>query len=118
MDTSLDYVKMCDCAEVQDIRIMRDRFDFVCRRLSEVDDYVRNVTDFNSVDTIWLPRQDQLQEMTLFDGDRIDVHSYFDTFNRWQMNTVPPMGCTPEKLMLMYMMHLTHDKEWKEGEWG
>ncbi len=78
MDTSEQYIKMCDCPEIQDGHKIDDG-DFYFRKLpseeigdwyisytSQVDDYTEehpDQWDYLHSKIIWLPRQDQLQEM-------------------------------------------------------
>jgi hypothetical protein len=125
MDTSKEYIKMCDYFEIQDCRIMRDRFDFVVRRLSNCDDYIRNISDFNSVDTIWLPRQDQLQEMLdhtlrathkLF--SRFVLDDYFKpTLRESEKGSPFAYFSSMEQLWLAFVMEECYNKRWTGNEW-
>lgn len=128
MDTSKEYIEQCDCPEIQE-KWKSEVGDKYCRvfkdapgRLNDVRSYVATVPatvlkECKNFKYIWLPRQDQLQEMHEMDGDRLDVHSYFNLFNKYQMNTVPPKNASAEKLMLMFLMNELHNKEWRDGEW-
>ncbi len=76
MDTSETYIKMCDCPEIQgQIPISRawgnpyyEAHNFIADRydghlFNEDDGYYYPAADVDAI--VWLPRQDQLQEMVL-----------------------------------------------------
>jgi hypothetical protein len=62
MDTSETYIKMCDCEEIQEHKPDSTWADWWAS-IPMIGTYKHNV--FAKLDTkrIWLPRQDQLQEM-------------------------------------------------------
>jgi len=75
--------------------------------------------NFKELKAIWLPRQDQLQEMVIekyatswdlaiaFSNVLMgDKASYFDKFD------------SLEKLWLAFIMLEKYKKQWKEGEWS
>jgi hypothetical protein len=86
--------------------------------LSLVSELEKDGAYLKTIKAVWLPKQDQLQEMliekyatpwdlaiafsNLLMGDKA---SYFDTFD------------SMEKLWLAFIMLEKHGKKWKDGEW-
>ena len=71
MDCSSDYIKMCEkAAEIQELRKEKDG-DFFSRGLAGVEvwseSYTAEYGDKIENADVWLPRQDQLQEMLLIE---------------------------------------------------
>ena len=73
MDTSEQYIKMCDCPKIQDSRLKGglvhgDYYHARAKHPSSVDIFIdpKRLWSGEIVNAfIWLPRQDQLQEMVL-----------------------------------------------------
>ena len=129
MDTSETYVKMCDCPEIQKQKPEGSQGEFIyCegKAYQEMDD--RPLTPF-----IWLPRQDQLQEM-LGAASTARLWLAFSEF----MNPPPPVigknwrgkekyselsWCptvffsTWEQLWLAFVMKKKHNKVWNGERW-
>jgi hypothetical protein len=83
-----------------------------------VSDLEKKVSYLKTIKAVWLPRQDQLQEMVIekyatpwdlaiaFSNVLMgDKASYFDNFN------------SMEKLWLAFIMLEKYKKKWKDGEW-
>ena len=113
MDTSETYIKMCEKAvEIQEIW------------KSEVikpDDRSFWIDDFNKQKSIWLPRQDQLQEMmrpTPERGEKISPYGLSWSFYRF-IDQLPPLkrGNSFEQLWLAYVMKWEHHKVWNGKDW-
>ncbi len=148
MDTSEQYIKMCDCEEIQDIWQnidLRDLPSFcydkaierVCIFLWAPDTLAEKVGngEQNSIivsiecerplhswaqevfwkggGTIWLPRQDQLQEMV--DGGF--THQALGRFNRWYRSEGWKNLDSMEQLWLAFVMKTLHSKVWDGGKW-
>lgn len=126
MDKSSQYIKMCESAKVIQKHWKPDFGDFfvsmslgltsTCQPI--VSDLEKKMSYLKSIKAVWLPRQDQLQEMviekyaTYWDlaigfsnvlmGDKT---SYFDNFD------------SMEKLWLAFVMLEKYKKRWGEVEW-
>lgn len=134
MDTSKTYIKMSDCPEIQgewkpiegdwvlektykDVpRVLKDGFregTFITEIQWEENDYLDQKL------FIWLPRQDQLQEML---GD---YEKQFEVLDNWREG-----GCDDvlywnignlkswEQLWLAFVMwELSHKKKWDGSKW-
>ena len=95
MDTSETYIKMCSCNEIQ-----------------ENTAYLLDGNDFRSPDGIWLPRQDQLQEMVDISDWRfklVNCASFLaDNFGSF---------ATMEQLWLAFVMKEKYHKIWNGEDW-
>ncbi len=133
MDTSKQYIEMCDCPEIQEGRVIQagDVFaeeggwggdpELVTGIAFDCDDTFYSQPDG---DALWLPRQDQLQEMvekryTLDVGGDYnhwlgDLLTWFEPFWRhYGMNNETTM----EQLWLAFVMKEKHSKVWNGEEW-
>lgn len=146
MDTSTEYIKMCDCSEIQD-RWKRKSGDWVFyrSRLMFLIDFIdeikiklieRNIGgprlaiwDTVIGDVIFFPRQDQIQEMMGEDElgllNRLDNFYYFCVKLRPRTDDVEGdikeandlKGRSIEQLWLAFYMHETHNKVWNGEAW-
>jgi len=126
MDQSSDYIKMCESSKVLQKQWKPDFGDFFvsmslgltspCQPI--VSDLEKKKTYLKTIKAVWLPRQDQLQEMVIekyatpwdlaiaFSNVLMgDNASYFDNFD------------SMEKLWLAFVMLEKYKKKWKDGEW-
>ncbi|MCG2721694.1 MAG: hypothetical protein L6290_06735 [Thermodesulfovibrionales bacterium] len=126
MDQSSDYIKMCESARVIQKQWKPEFGDFFvsmslgltspCQPI--VSDPEKKVAYLKTIKAVWLPRQDQLQEMVIekyatpwdlaiaFSNVLMgDNASYFDNFD------------SMEKLWLAFIMLEKRRKKWKDGEW-
>jgi len=126
MDTSKTYIKMCDCSLIQeqwepkegdwgfwklngDIDII-DYDDCYHKRENGIEGY------------IWLPRQDQIQEMMGFGIPSLKVICGYccaeemAKFIKSKSCTLP-IGTTPEQLWLSLYIHTSHQLIWKGNKW-
>jgi hypothetical protein len=86
-----------------------------------------NFPDYGSIEdwsnggkeSIWLPRQDQLQEMVANkDRRQHQWQALLDYFTMWVDTTVKPnKGWSFEQLWLAYVMEKKYNKTWQDGEW-
>jgi len=127
MDKSSAYIKMCESAKVIQKQWKPDFGDFfvsmslgltsACQPITS--DLEKKVSYLKTIKAVWLPRQDQLQEMVIekhatpwdlaiaFSNVLMgDNASYFDKFD------------SMEKLWLGFIMLGKYKKQWKEGEWS
>ena len=126
MDKSSPYIKMCESATVMQKQWKPEFGDFFvsmslgltspCQPI--VSDLEKKVSYLKTIKAVWLPRQDQLQEMVIekyatpwdlaiaFSNVLMDDNeSYFDKFD------------SMEKLWLAFIMLEKCKKRWKDGEW-
>jgi hypothetical protein len=137
MDTSLEYVKMCERAtEIQSVRPRGKEFedgDFVGWLHGTESGYrvsypAQDFPDERGSGDIWLPRQDQLQEVVI---DKIDCpsHSAFaiiinlgSRFLRMAQDTATfdywIQFLSMEQLWLAFVMHEKYNKKWNGQEWA
>ncbi len=126
MDKSSHYIKMCESAKVIQKQWKPDFGDFFVSMssgqtspcLTVVSELEKKVSYLKTIKAVWLPGQDQLQEMIIekyatpwdlaiafSNALMADNASYFDTFD------------SMEKLWLAFIMLEKHRKKWKDGEW-
>ena len=126
MDKSSYYIKMCENAKVIQKQWTPDFGDFFISMSSGltspcqtiVSDLERKGSYLKTIKAVWLPRQDQLQEMVIgtyatpwdlaiaFSNVLMgDNASYFDNFD------------SMEKLWIAFIMLEKHKKKWKNREW-
>ena len=126
MDKSSAYIKMCESAKVMQKKWKPEFGDFFvsmslgltspCQPI--VSDLEKKASYLKTIKAVWLPRQDELQEMVIekyatpwdlaiaFSNVLMgDNASYFDNFD------------SMEKLWLAFIMLEKYKKKWKEGEW-
>lgn len=130
MDTSKQYIRMCEKAE----EIQKEKPDeaensyFYCNLHKIIlanDDGVyycqRCLNDGEDIEAIWLPRQDQLQEM-LWENNKINhVPFMIDTFNLWYSQNGAELALmnnfSMEQLWLAFVMKERYGKVWRNNEW-
>ena len=130
MDTSEKYIKMCDCIEVQGCKSGLDRNDFFRINYDNIPDLTNfvffvtgHIGDLSvGKEAIWLPRQDQTQEMIDNpSGIWVHRHNRFHFFvsieskldHSWAL-----VHDTQEKAWLAFYMHEKHGKVWDGEKWG
>lgn len=126
MDKSPGYIRMCGgAAEIQE-QWRPDFGDFYVSMSLDIpspcqtvcSDLETHLSYLKTLKAVWLPRQDQLQEMVMenhatpwdlaiaFSNLLIsDNSSYFDGFD------------SMEKLWLGFIMFNKYGRKWKDGEW-
>jgi len=110
VDTSTEYVKMCDCPEIQGQHPWPDHKLLAVR----VDD------DLMVAHEVWLPYQDQLQEMVQKPEQATWLHvgSWFGHWLHDQYKgEAHPDGRSMEQLWLAYIMGEKHNKRWDGYSW-
>jgi len=121
MDNSETYIKMCEKA----VEIQRNR-----PPLTEHDYIIVRGRGFPLFENIWLPQQDQLQEMVVKSNTAplIMLIALFDKFtfqegyglNKDNERRVPPINMFPdsmEQLWLAFVMKEKYNKIWTGNEW-
>lgn len=112
MDTSKEYIKMCDCEEIQDGKGRNVSFQNIDR---EGDWWIQ--VDIQSTDghNVWLPRQDQLQEMLNYKEPI--VFNLVSNLNIWIMDNPKKVCFSMEQLWLEFVMETKHNKTWDKDKW-
>ena len=126
MDKSSVYIKMCEGAKVIQKQWKPEFGDFLvsmslgltsqCQPITS--DLEKKASYLKTIKAVWIPRQDQLQEMVIENHATAwdlaiafsnvlmgDNASYFDKFD------------SMEKLWLAFIMREKYKKQWKEREW-
>ena len=122
MDKSELYIKMCDCPEIQALRPMNERWE-LGDYLSE--GYIRwTVADGSMrkcVSDIWLPRQDQLQEMIKPDFKGMYYKGKADDYAVYVLDVLSYNDLTDfesmEQLWLAFVMKERFNKVWDGEKW-
>ena len=128
MDTSKEYIKMCEGAEeIQ--KIARDK----CYRLNKGYDAVMHFIEDTRTELqedgfyqgiwVWLPRQDQLQEMMKGKPDHlliILVNWTQDNIKYYKSGRIKKLYPTKsmEQLWLAFVMKEKFNKAWDNKEWS
>lgn len=126
MDTSDLYIKMCDCPEIQEqakYEIYNYFIDVDRGLLADGYDYIRSMNNLmKEREYVWLPRQDQIQEM--LKTNILDLLNKFYKFAFDDLSWMFNKDCTRkfnlmEQLWLAFYMSEKHSKIWssKEEKW-
>ncbi len=120
MDTSKKYIKMCEEAgEIQELKKVRD----------VAHDFYTDVDQCTTIwRTVWLPRQDQLQEMVLEYEDVVEkvqslkdfifiTHKKIGQNSVWMTDSYIIALKSMEQLWLCFVMKEKFNKQWKDGTW-
>ena len=120
MDTSKQYIKMCDCEEVQGEWTIPpypgDYFEYGVVTVYWTG--YKPPDDFD--DSIFLPRQDQIQEWVWNKDGPVSPLRLFGRFCAFHFSLGPPELSdfhTPEQLWLAFYMYETFGKVWNGEEW-
>ena len=131
MDTTETYIKMCEKAgEIQEIKIKK-RFPShlvatywrttdgqIVDLDGDVLTEVKDTNNFSGKRYIWLPRQDQLQELLKYNSvwELCWNFARFTTLNTSD-DKVMFQYTSMEQLWLAFFMRKEVGKDWKGGEW-
>lgn len=98
MDTSEQYIEMCNCPEIQGKKVViRDKDNFVYIEIKKRAYY------------IWLPRQDHIQDMMgCIPGNHLSLMNKFCKFDYYH---------SLEQKWLAFYMSETHKKIWNGKKW-
>ena len=129
MDTSETYIKMCDCEEIQGQNTW-ERCNFYfhpkdgniitlgeeCRDYTVAIDVVTGERFALDDPVIWLPRQDQLQEMV---SDKYIQFGLLSACCNWRVNEweYVEQFTSMEQLWLGFIMAEKYNKVWSGSEW-
>lgn len=128
MDTSETYLKMCDCPEIQ--KLWKPKLGdwywniighMECIRMERVTDKRRKFhskINYNEEKNfIWLPRQDQIQEMLPFSN--LAPHALLLCFWNFVDKDIEHIFIytSMEQLWLAFYQKEVHNKTWSGKEW-
>ena len=124
MNTSKTYIKMCEKAEeiqgewtqphVGDQAYLRGSRTIVTELWFDLQDKGL----LNKGEAIWLPRQDQLQEMVKETARLLSDGEWAYRFGQWCFPQFPKIVKTSmEQLWLAFVMKTLYAKRWYNGEW-
>lgn len=133
MDTSKEYITMCEKAEeIQGIELNIDMGDYFCSKEDkkiEILDEPYNNTKFPEdfiENLIWLPRQDQLQEMVIGNGNKFKNHihalnffidfQYDEEFDEKKEDYIIKYA-SMEQLWFAFVMKEKYNKVWGGEDW-
>lgn len=130
MDTSKEYIKMCNESEIQkywkfevgDYVFRRDKKDIkiICEGCYDVFDVVA-INDLSRQDLILLPKQDQLQSMIDFmQHDKFYYAINDEEYSSWIVDKkrIPRFNVRSyEQLWLAFVMKEKYNKVWNGKEW-
>jgi len=110
MDTSKEYIKMCDCPEIQDeYKAIKGLF-VPHGKLKEF------YKEFYVLEGIWLPRQDQLQEMiSKYNSAYHKIWAFYKFIS--DENFMIRLDWSMEQLWLAFIMWEKHKKFWDNEKW-
>ena len=136
MDTSKEYIKMCDCPEIQDLwkpkegehkDLVWSNWDSIKMKhkgkgsvwIANLNTWAEFCHSNNGVRwykkfCIWLPRQDQLQEMV---KGYVNASSMIVGFNEYLNHVDAFIDYSMEKLWLAFVMKEKFNKTWTGTEW-
>ena len=131
MDTSESYIKMCEKAEeIQEyalpLLVNKEPFYksiFICSvcRTETGNCIAHPDLDKREHISIWLPRQDQLQEMLSFPAGSFkdNFWSALADFTEWgyREKWLDWIPLSMEQLWLAFVMRQLHSRVWNGGEW-
>lgn len=125
MDNSPEYILMCEKA--QEIQKMRFTDNTEGSQFLKEGDYhfdsnhtrlFKNKISYVLIKSVWLPRQDQLQEMCFYENRNtlfaLQVQDFYCFFFR-QLSLAIHNG-SMEKAWLMYVMETKFSKRWNHNE--
>jgi len=126
MDTSKQYIKMCDCGEIQE-RWKEREGDIVYDKNASRIYMLHHVNDRHKYgDYVWLPGQDQLQGMMNAEKYAKETATWrpaalVRSFYLWMKDNCRLIYVSNfdsmEQLWLAFVMSELHSKRWTEEGW-
>ena len=122
MDTSKEYIKMCDCPEIQNRK--HPMYAVLMKRTPKLDCIVcvhwKGIRK-DRKGYIWLPRQDELQEMiewSPLDHPHTLIAMFYDFDIEWLKDINRKDSVSMEQLWLACVMDGKHHKKWDGEKWN
>ena len=129
MDTSLEYLKMCDNPDIQGLKPELNPYDKnEWKFVGQVEFYKDNYAGYKGR-YVWLPRQDQLQEMFEANNDTFsniildklaDLMTWLCRSEYWDGgfdNSYAEHFVSMEQLWLAFVMKEKYQKVWNGDDW-
>jgi hypothetical protein len=120
MDISKIYIKMCDCSEIQGFarnNIFNKGQEWWVNKKNR-DVWIDHDGNFSIRAEIWLPRQDQIQEMMEYKFNLFGLIYSLYEFGESIRNPAEPYPFkTLEQLWFAFYMHEKHEKIWNGERW-
>jgi len=114
MDTSETYVKMCEKA----VEIQKYFYGLPLSK-RDIHDFYKQIQGGGYITNVWLPRQDQLQEMVWKDFKlQLISHALMDFYN-WAQSLFDELDDyeSMEQLWLAFVMLQKYRKTWNGEDW-
>jgi len=126
MDKSSDYIRMCESAKVVQKQWKPELGDFfvsmslgitsLCQPITS--DLEKKLSYLKTIKAVWLPRQDQLQEMVIENYATFwDLAIAFSNVLMGENTSYFEKFDSMEKLWFAFIMLEKYKKKWKEEEW-
>ena len=126
MDRSSKYIKMCEMAEEIQEQWQPDFGDFYvsmslgitssCQPI--ISDLEKKLSYLKTIKAVWLPKQDQLQEMVIENhATSWDLAIAFSNVLMGENTSYFEQFDSMEKLWLTFIMLKKYTRKWKDGEW-
>lgn len=134
MDTSETYIKMCDCPEIRASKLivpdlLPELYFGNTWMTAAIQTHLFSTSDdtLPTADSVWLPRQDQLQGMLPSNWTwqlrktNFAPICYDFRMTHWREykngNDIFVYGLTPEQALIQGVMYELHNKTWNGKEW-
>ena len=126
MDKSTPYIRMCESANVIQKKWNPEFGDFFvsmslgltspCQPITS--DLEKKVSYLKTIKAVWLPRQDQLQEIVIENYATVwDLAIAFSNVLMGENSSYFEKCDSMEKLWLAFIMLEKYKRKWNEGEW-
>jgi hypothetical protein len=126
MDKSSDYIRMCERIKEIQGQWQPEFGDFYvsmslgltspCQPITS--DLEKKLSYLKTIKAVWLPRQDQLQEMVFNNyATPWDLAIAFSNVLMGENASYFEKIDSMEKLWLAFIMFERHKRKWKDGEW-
>ena len=116
MDTSKEYILMCEKAkEIQELP-MKKNGNFYVDFMGDICVYIEKDNDWNwqKNKEIWLPRQDQLQD--ILKDTRWTIYGYLEQITKF-MSDYGSIDWSWEQIWLGFLMKEKYNKIWNGTDW-
>jgi len=116
MDTTKQYILMCEKAkEIQELP-MKKNGNFYVDFMGDICVYIEKDNDWNwqKNKEIWLPRQDQLQD--ILKDTHWTIYGYFEQITKF-MSDSGSMDWSWEQVWLGFAMKEKYNKIWNGTDW-
>ncbi len=123
MDTSKEYVRMCEKAiKIQELWKPKDSDIYSNHNHEDIHLFaLRTLTKTELFYAVWLPRQDQLQDMLDMGTASAKLKQFSDFIDRKLQidikHSLEIFDKSMEQLWLIFVMYVKHNKTWGGEDW-